>query len=83
MRSKRAWRANATDAEPAPDELEEGERVVSLTVRLMTSPTPAEHVGREVFVLLTRPMLERLAQLAEDVGAVQYVEPKERSPEWL
>ena len=74
MRHKRAWRAYASEANAVPDELEDGQQVVQLTTYLsVASSTPLAHVGRKVTITLSRPMLEILARLAEDVGAVEYV----------
>ena len=70
---KRTWRAYALEADVMPDELDRGQQVVQLTVRLGITATPANQIGRQVVVTLTRPMLEILAQMAEDVGAVYHV----------
>lgn len=71
---KRVWRGNAVEAAVGPDPLEPDEQIVMLTVQLAAGPTPAREAGRPVDVILTRPMLRYLADLAADVGAVHGVD---------
>jgi hypothetical protein len=71
--NKQTWYANAVQADAMPDELDRKQQVVHLIVRLGIHATPTDQIGRQVVVILTRPMLEVLAQLAEDVGAVYHV----------
>lgn len=74
MSHKRTWRAYATEASAVRDELEDGQQVVQLTAYLsIAQSTPLAHVGRRITITLSRPMMEILARLAEDVGAVEYV----------
>lgn len=79
---KRTWYGNAMQADVMPDEMDRGQQIVHLTVRLGITGVPANQIGRQVVVTLTRPMLEILAQMAEDVGAVYYVIARDPADEY-
>lgn len=70
---KRPWPGYAIEAYPVLDPTEEN--AGTLLVRLWPSTvTPSRHAGRDVEVVMTRPMLELLARLAQEVGAVHWVD---------
>ena len=81
MSYKRTWHGIGMDATAVPDILDENRQVVELTARLsLEGATPVHQCGRELKIIITRPTLEILARLAEDVGAVYYVDMT--GPEW-
>lgn len=73
MASKKEWNGFAMGVEPLDDGEPNGQRAV-LEVWLTTGDTPTQHVGRTVQVVLTKPMLEALARMAQETDSVYYVE---------
>jgi hypothetical protein len=83
-KKKKPWRGIAIDADGRLDDVLEGEKIGYLVVKLAPDrSTPMVHIGREIHVPLYRPMLELLAQIAEDTGAVEYVMPLALGPDDL
>lgn len=70
---KTPWFGIAVDAVPVLDVDPDGGAVGELHVVLSPTGAPARHADRLVRVVLSRPMLEILARMAHDTGAVEAV----------
>ncbi len=77
---KATWSGFATEVEAKDDGDEDGQRAV-LAISLTGEMTPMGHVGRKVEVVLTKPMLEAICQVAMDTRAVYSVEIGDPSDE--
>jgi hypothetical protein len=70
--AKRSWTGFASGVEVNNDGEEDGQRA-SLTVTLTSEGTPLQHVSREIQVVLTKPMIEAIARVGEETGALYFV----------